>query len=110
MHGQKNVKLCGRSTRGSLQGTAFAMTDRVKQINSQDSECHDLDVNPALAGHKSEEFPLELMCLMGGDLNSLPKQFPLGHQSKVKVKSTLEQFTKAHRRRCIPLLFVQPRR
>jgi hypothetical protein len=77
MHGQKIIKLCGRSTRGSLQDIAIVMTDPVKQRNSQDSDSHALDANPAPLGHKSEAFPLEMMCLMGGFLNPLPTQVPL---------------------------------
>ena len=72
-----NCKLCGRSIRESLQDTALAKRDRVKQRNSQDSECHALDSNPELPGHKSEAFPLELMCMMGGVLDPLQTQVPL---------------------------------
>jgi hypothetical protein len=105
-----NRKLYGTGIRGSLQDIAFAMTDRVKQRNSPDNECHALDANPALPGHKSEAFPLALM--FDGRCSKSPSDTSpsVGHQGKVKVKITLEQATKAQRVRCIALLFVQPRR
>jgi len=78
-----NRELCERSTRGLLQDIPIAMTDRVKQRNSQDSECHALDANPALPGQKSEAFPLEMMCLMRDVLNPFPTQVPLW---AIKVK------------------------
>jgi hypothetical protein len=43
--------------------------------------------------------------MMGGILNVLPTQVLLSG-IKVKIKSTLEQATKAERGRCIALLFV----